>query len=367
MMAATWGASGVKLSVVVVDDSEINLTLFRHLVARIEGLEPRCFDSSREALEWCAAHGADIVIVDYMMPAPDGLEFIGRFRRLPGMQDLPVIMITANDLKEIRYRALQTGATDFLNKPVDKAEFTARIRNMAALRRSQKLLADRAAQLADEVAAATATIVERERETIVRLSRAAEYRDPETGGHILRMAHFSRLIAERLGLPAAEQQLLLEAAPMHDIGKVGIPDHILLKPGRLDPEEFTVMKRHAEIGYGILQGSTSPILQAAANIARTHHEKFDGNGYPFGLRGEGIHLHGRIVAVADVFDALTSARPYKRAWDLDEARAFLEAQSGSHFDPLCVSTFLAVWDEVLAVRAHFHDEAGDAVHQPAAP
>jgi putative two-component system response regulator len=347
----------MKLSVVIVDDSEINLTLFKHLVTRIEGLEPLCFDASQKALDWCAANSADIVIVDYMMPAPDGLEFIRRFREIEGMQDVPVIMITANDLKEIRYTALQTGATDFLTKPVDKNEFTARIRNMGTLRRSQKLLADRAALLAEEVAAATTTIVERERETIYRLSKAAEYRDPETGGHILRMAHYSRLIAERLGLPVQEQQLLLEAAPMHDVGKVGIADQILLKPGRFSDEEFAIMKRHAEIGHKILHNSKSPILNAAAIVALTHHEKVDGSGYPQGLTGEEIPLHGRIVAVADVFDALTSARPYKVAWELNAAKDFILTNSGSHFDPRCVSVFVAAWDEVLAIRKRFIDES----------
>jgi putative two-component system response regulator len=347
----------MKLSVLIVDDSEINLTLFKHLVMRIEGLEPLCFDASQKALDWCAANSADIVIVDYMMPAPDGLEFIRRFRQIEGMQDVPVIMITANDLKEIRYTALQTGATDFLTKPVDKNEFTARIRNMGALRRSQKLLADRAALLAGEVAAATTTIVERERETIYRLSKAAEYRDPETGGHILRMAHYSRLIAERLGLPVPEQQLLLEAAPMHDIGKVGIADQILLKPGRFSDEEFAIMKRHAEIGHKILHNSKSPILNAAAVVALTHHEKFDGSGYPQGLKGEEIPLHGRIVAVADVFDALTSARPYKVAWEMEAAKDFILANSGSHFDRECASAFLAAWNEVIAIRNRFIDES----------
>lgn len=346
----------MKLSVVIVDDSEINLTLFETLVARIDGLEPLCFDASQKALDWCAANDVDIVIVDYMMPAPDGLEFIRQFREMNGKQDVPVIMITANDLKEIRYTALQTGATDFLTKPVDKNEFIARIRNMGVLRRSQKLLADRAALLTEEVATATASIIERERETIFRLSKAAEYRDPETGGHILRMAHYSRLIAERLGLPPQEQQLLFEAAPMHDIGKVGISDQILLKPGRLSGEEFVIMKRHAEIGHQILHNSTSPILNAAAMVALTHHEKFDGSGYPQELKGEGIPLHGRIVAVADVFDALTSARPYKVAWELDAAKDFILTNSGSHFDPGCVAAFLDAWNQVLTIRSRFEDE-----------
>jgi response regulator RpfG family c-di-GMP phosphodiesterase len=350
----------VDLSIVIVDDSEINLTLFRYMVARIKGVTPHCFAVSAEALDWCEQHGADVVVVDYMMPAPDGLEFIRRFRKCPALTDVPVVMVTANDIKEIRYAALEAGATDFLTKPVDKNEFIARIGNMATLRRSQRLLADRAALLANEVATATATIVERERETIFRLSRAAEYRDPETGSHILRMAHYSRLIATGLGLSAEEQQLIFEAAPMHDIGKVGIPDMILLKPGRLTPEEFDVMKRHAVIGHEILRGSTSPKLATAAAIALTHHEKWDGTGYPHGLAGAAIPLHGRIVAAADVFDALTSERPYKKAWDMDKAAAFLRGQSGLHFDPGCVDAFFQVWDQVRHVSTSYRDEFSEA-------
>jgi CheY-like chemotaxis protein len=175
--------SAVRLSVVIVDDSDINLMLFKNLVARCGDIEPLTFKHSIAGLEWCKAHGADIVVVDYMMPAPDGIEFIQRFRQLPEMGDIPVVMVTANNLVEVRYKALQAGATDFLTKPVDKNEFIARIRNMAALRRSQKLLADRAALLASEVAAATKMIAARERETIFCLAKAAEYRDPETGAH----------------------------------------------------------------------------------------------------------------------------------------------------------------------------------------
>lgn len=348
------------LSIVIVDDSEINLTLFKYMVARIAGVTPHCFSVSAEALEWCERHGADVVVVDYMMPSPDGLEFIRRLRGFAGLTDVPVVMVTANDLKEVRYAALEAGATDFLTKPVDKNEFVARIGNMATLRRGQRLLADRAALLAAEVAAATATIVEREQETIFRLSRAAEYRDPETGSHILRMAHYSRLIAASLGLGGEEQQLIFEAAPMHDIGKVGIPDMILLKPGRLTPEEFEVMKNHATIGHEILHGSSSPKLKAAAAIALAHHEKWDGSGYPRGLAGKDIPLHGRIVAVADVFDALTSERPYKKAWELDKAADFLRGQSNSHFDPACVDAFFLDWEQVSDIHARYRDELSEA-------
>jgi putative two-component system response regulator len=164
-----------------------------------------------------------------------------------------------------------------------------------------------------------------------------------------------------MGLSPADQQLLLEAAPMHDIGKVGIPDHILLKPGRLTPEEFVLMQRHSMIGHAILAGSASPVLEAAADIALCHHEKFDGSGYPRGLRGQDISLFSRIVPVSDVFDALTSERPYKRAWSAADARAYIVENSGRHFDPECVAAFLAVWDEVQDVRRHFaNDGPADA-------
>jgi putative two-component system response regulator len=224
------------------------------------------------------------------------------------------------------------------------------------LRHSQKQLAGRAEWLAEEVRKATADILAREREIVFRLSKAAECRDPETGAHILRMAHYSRHIAKHLGLSEADQELILEAAPMHDIGKVGIADHILLKPGKLDPEEFAIMQQHATLGYEILKNSESKVLQAGAQIALSHHEKFDGSGYPAGLAGEAIPLFGRIVAVADVFDALTSERPYKKAWELERAVAFLRENAGQHFDPACVEAFFAEWGEVLQIRSRFQDE-----------
>ncbi len=226
----------------------------------------------------------DLVIVDYMMPDLDGLAFISRFRKIPGRAELPVLMITANDDKDIRYEALQIGATDFLTKPVDRIEFSARVRNMLALRASQRRMANRNEELAEEVRKATEEIRQREQELLFRMSRAAEFRDPETGAHIQRMAHYSALIAGRLGLGAATEELLLQAAPMHDVGKIGIPDYILLKPGKLTPEEFEVMKTITPASVlELLQGSSSGILQAGAEIAMSHHEKFDGSGYPDGL------------------------------------------------------------------------------------
>jgi putative two-component system response regulator len=344
------------MKVCIVDDTQINLTLMQALVNKIPDCQPICFSVSAEGLQHCLTEDVDLVIVDYMMPAPDGIEFIARLRAVPERANLPVLMVTADHEKEVRYRALETGATDFLTKPVDRIEFTSRVKNMLSIRRSHLLLADRAAMLAEEVKKATAEIFAREKESIFRLSKAAEYRDPETGAHILRMAHYSELIARRLGWDEAATDQILQAAPMHDVGKLGTPDYILLKPGKLTPEEFEVMKQHSAIGWEILKDSASPMLQIAAEIALSHHEKFDGSGYPHGLAGEAIPLTGRIVAVADVFDALTSARPYKPAWDVDRAVALLRDSRGQHFDPACVDAFLAELDAVLAIRRRYQDE-----------
>jgi response regulator RpfG family c-di-GMP phosphodiesterase len=344
------------VEVAIVDDTPTNVTLMQALVGKLDGCRPVSFTDSAAGLEWCLANQPDLVIVDYMMPAPDGLEFIRRLREVHQISEVPVLMVTADHEKQVRYSALESGATDFLTKPIDRIEFQSRVRNMLSLRRAHIVVAKRAAILAEEVAKATEVIYAREQETIVRLSRAAEFRDPETGAHILRMAHYAQLIASTLGMPQDFQRMLLSAAPMHDVGKLGTPDYILLKPGRLSSDEYEVMKNHTRIGHEILKGSSSPALQMAATIALTHHEKFDGSGYPEGLAKDSIPIEGRIVAVADVFDALTSVRPYKEAWDLPRAVAFIEEGCGAHFDPLCVRAFLQDWDAVLAVRERFKDD-----------
>ncbi|MBI4756342.1 MAG: response regulator [Betaproteobacteria bacterium] len=344
------------MEVVIVDDTPVNLTLMQALISRIDGCRPVVFSDSADGLRYCLDNDPDLVIVDYMMPAPDGLEFISSLRRAHGKAELPTLMVTADHEKEVRYKALESGATDFLNKPIDRMEFTSRVKNMLALRRSHIALSNRAATLAEEVSKATAVILERERETVVRLARAAEFRDPETGAHILRMAGYSVLIARALGMSPEYQETLLQAAPMHDVGKLGTPDHILLKPGKLTSEEFETMKRHAAIGHEILKDSTSPVLQMAAVIALTHHEKYDGSGYPRGLAGEAIPLEGRIVAVADVFDALTSERPYKEAWELGRAIDWLREHRGRHFDPKCVDAFLDNPHAVQEIRNRYQDD-----------
>jgi putative two-component system response regulator len=299
-------------------------------------------------------HDPDLLIVDYMMPKLNGVDLVRQFRsRHP---DTPALMVTANDEKSLRHDALQIGVTDFLNKPLDKVEFLARAKNMLALRASHNNLKNHAAGLAEEVRKATQTIVAQAQETIFCLAKAAEHRDPETGAHILRMSHYSRHIARGLGLSVDDQELLLAASPMHDIGKVGTPDMILLKPGKLTDEEFAVMRQHAEIGYRVLSGSSSPLLQVAAEIAYTHHEKYDGSGYPRGLAGAQIPLFGRIVAVADVFDALTSERPYKPAWSIERATQTMQEGKGRHFDPACIDAFFSHWSEVLEIKQRFQDD-----------
>lgn len=344
------------MNIAIVEDSPVNLMLMQSLLRKLDGeLECVVFADSFLGLEWTLEHAPDLIIVDYMMPELDGLEFIRRCRANPVLQDHPILMVTAAAEKEVRYAALEAGATDFLTKPIDRNEFNPRVRNMLRLRASMSATADRAAELASLVDDALREVHLRERETVLRLARAAEFRDPETGSHISRMAQYSALIARQLGMPEQTINTLLLAAPMHDVGKMGTPDHILLKPGRLDEDELAVMRQHAVIGYEILKNSTSPVLQMAAEIALNHHEKFDGSGYPHGKSGDDIPISGRMVAVADVFDALTSARPYKAAWPLEKAREYLLEGRGSHFDPECVDRFLECWSDILEIRSIYSD------------
>lgn len=343
------------MNVLIVDDNPTNVMLLKHMIARLDECTPICFTDAAQGLAWCEEEKPDLLLVDYMMPDIDGVDFIRRFRNLPHCTDIPVVMITAEESKEVRYLALQAGANDFLNKPIDKTEFIARTNNMIRLRKNQLQLANRAEWLAKGIKRATEELLQREREALLLLSKAAEYRDPETGAHLNRMSQYSRLIARNLGFGEAEQEIMLEASPMHDVGKVGTPDDILLKKGRLTPEEFEIMKLHATCGYEILRQGSSRLMQVAAEIAATHHEKFNGKGYPRGLAGEDIPLRGRIVAVADVFDALTSERPYKKGWPVEQAIALLKNERGEHFDPQCVDALLASMDEVLEIMTRFQE------------
>ncbi len=344
------------MRVCIIDDNDMNLLLLEQIVLKTgDNLEVETFLDPVEALARCKESMPDLVLVDYMMPGIDGHEVVRRLRAHPDAQDVPIVMVTAASERAVRQKALELGATDFIAKPLEPHEVKARLINLLALRRSHLHLRDRNLWLAEAVEEATKTIHDREEELIVRLSKAAEFRDPETGAHIVRIAHYSRLIAVTLGLAEEECDLIGRAAPMHDVGKLGIPDSILLKPGRLDAQEMEIMRQHSRIGHSILDGSASKLIRLGAEIALTHHEKFDGQGYPAGLVGEAIPLAGRIVAVADVFDALTSLRPYKPAWEMDKAREYIREGSAGHFDPQCVDAFMAAWDQVQRIHEQFVD------------
>lgn len=343
--------------VLTVDDSEVNLAVYRGVLSQLEGVEVVGYSSPKAALEWSADAMPDAVIVDYHMPEIDGLAFMEQFRRIPGSDQALIVMITGDVERDVRNRALEAGANDFLTKPIDRSELLARMRNLLSLAQSRKQLADRAAWLREEVRRATAALVAREIETIARLTRAAEFRDDVTGMHVVRVGHMCAAMARTMRLSESECDTLLLAAPMHDIGKVATPDVILLKPGPLTPEEFEIMKQHTTAGYEILKGSDSEMLRCAAEIALTHHERFDGAGYPRGLLGAAIPLPGRLCSIVDVFDALTSVRPYKEAWPIEKAVAKVGEGSGSQFDPELVAVFHDSLPELTAIKERFSDSS----------
>ena len=340
--------------IVIVDDRSTARSLLEGLARTLEpGVIVESYADPLDALTQMQVDTPDLIITDYRMPGMDGIEFTRRIRAERRLADVPIIIVTVVEDRQVRYQALENGATDFLTRPIDPQECRARCLNLLALRRSQKLVADRALWLEDQVMLATREVRTRERETLMKLAKAGEYRDEETGNHIIRMSKYARLIAEELRLTAMECGEIEAASPMHDIGKIGIPDQILLKPGRHTPEEQKIMRRHPQIGHEILADSPSCYLQMGAVIALGHHEKFDGTGYPQGLVGQAIPLPARIVAVADVFDALTSDRPYKRAWSFQDALTFIQTESGRHFDPDCARAFERRIDAVAAVMREF--------------
>jgi response regulator RpfG family c-di-GMP phosphodiesterase len=328
----------IGMSLLIVDDDPAGLMLMSRYAQAIEGVEVMTATSAMEALTLCNEYGTDLIITDFLMPGMDGMELIHRLRAMPIIAEVPIIMVTNHAYSDLRREALVGGVTDFLSKPVDRIEFIARCRNLMALRTTSVRLREEAAG-----------------ELIMRLSRSMDSRDSETGAHLERMARYSAVIAAGMGLSKQMQGRIRMAAPMHDIGKVAVADRILFKPGRYTAEEFEVMKLHTIHGYRILDDSHSPLIRLAATIALSHHEKFDGTGYPQKLKGADIPLPGRIIAIADVFDALTSARLYKEAWRVDEALDYLNAKSGSHFDPECISAFFSNLPVILEIQEEFQD------------
>lgn len=334
------------MHVLIVDDSRSSLALLGSVVREVAGDNIDLCLNPLEALDRCDLYQYDIVLVDHIMPEMDGIAFTQALRACTRYRTVPIIMVTSDIDKAIRIEAIRVGANDFLTKPFDATELKARVGNLLALRMAQVELADQAKHLAREVEKATAHLLAREEEIIWRLARAIEYRDGDTGEHVSRVAQICQLIGEGLGLSAEQCRMIYLAAPLHDVGKIAIADAILSKPGKLSPDELGRMREHVTIGANILSNGDSELIQTAELIALRHHEKWDGTGYPDGLKGEAIPLEARIVALADVFDALCSERPYKRAWSLEEAYAEISRCSGSHFDPACVAAFQSRWCEI---------------------
>ncbi len=344
--------------VLVVDDDAANVRLLERLL-RSAGYECiRSTTRSVEGLQLYAEDPPDVMLLDIKMAGLDGFEVLRRLRSIE--PDYPPVLVLTGDLQhETRLKALEAGARDHVTRPFNVPELLSRVRNVAEVRILERLLRSEKALLAQRVAERTIELNATRLEVIRRLGRAAEYRDNETGLHILRMSKMSRLIGRAAGMSEAEAELLLNASPMHDIGKIGIPDNILLKPGKLDAAEWTIMRTHPTIGAEILGGHPSELLRTATEIAISHHEKWDGSGYPRGLSGEAIPLTGRVVALADVFDALTSKRPYKQAWSVEDALREVRRLRGSHFDPGVADAFEAVLPEIVAIKTQYAEPEGD--------
>jgi len=330
----------VKNVVFIIDDQATSRIIMETIAKTIDDdIEVVSFESALDALKELENRSPDLILTDYQMPGMDGVEFIVNVRNFSNMHDIPIVIITALDDKEALYRALEAGATDFLVKPVDMHECQVRCRNLLTMQRQKLIISNHAMNLEEEVREATWQVQLRELETLNRLARAGEFKGRITGRNLFRMGEITFLIAEKIGLDTEHKKKLQVSSTMHDIGKIGIPDNILMKEGPLEDDEFEVMKRHPQIGYEILKDSPSPFVQMGAIIALHHHEKFDGSGYPRGLQGEEISIEARIAMVADVFDALITRRPYKEAWPLEKAFAYIENERGKHFDPQCVDAF----------------------------
>lgn len=338
------------MKLLLVDDNPSNLFMLGKLAQSSGIADVQSFRDPLQALDEARRTRFDLIIVDYMMPGIDGLTLIREVRSLPDYVDVPIVMVTTVDQREICYAALEAGATDFLTKPVDMAEAKARLRNLAMLREMQNKLRDRADWLQTEVQKATYDRLGLEEEIILRLARAVERRDPSIGSHLVRVARTARELAEELGQSQAYCQDLYIASLMHDIGKLGLSDDLLYKTGPYTVDERQRMQAHTLIGGEILEGSRSPVIRLAAEIAETHHEFWDGSGYPRGLKETAIPLAGRIVAVADVFDALTSERPYKAAWTAEDAARYIADKAGQQFDPEVARAFSLRYFRILKIR-----------------
>ncbi len=348
--------------VLLVDDDPLSLRLLSEIL-RMEGFcNVLSTTDPREVDDLCSAHDVDLIVLDIYMPYLNGFQVMARLQENDETAEIPIIVISALSDTETCNRVWENGAWDFLLKPFNHREVLSRIRNALQARLLYKQVRSNNERLERQIEERSREIYHTRLKIIHRLSRAAEYRDNETGMHILRMSRYSMLLARGIGMSEKDCEVILHASPLHDIGKIGIPDSILLKQGRLSAGEWEIMKGHTLIGVKILDGDDCEFLEAARTIALGHHEKWDGSGYPHGRKGEAIPLMARIVAVADVFDALTSQRPYKEAWSMAHAFDYIRSEKGGHFDPLLAECFLDLAPQLAEVRARYAE-----VDEPAFP
>lgn len=356
--------------ILVVDDQPQNIELLEAYLVP-QGYATVKAANGEEALGKLSDNQIDLILLDVMMPGMDGFEVTRRVRQDDKNRLLPIILVTALRETEDRVKGIEAGCDDFLSKPVDKMELLARVRSLLKVKAYNDLMSNYQKELESEVTRRTEELkhaFERIKaaslDTIYRLSMASEYKDENTGAHIKRMSRYCAAIARRMGLEESTIETILYAAPMHDLGKIGIPDLILVKPAKLDPVEWEIMKLHTVIGANILKGSDAEFIRLGEIIARCHHEKWDGSGYPGGLKGTEIPIAGRIAAIADVFDALTSKRPYKESFSVEKSLTIIMEGRGSHFDPDVVDAFLAIQDEILAIKNQYGEDNQQAFDIP---
>jgi putative two-component system response regulator len=348
-----------------VDDEPRNTKLLEAILSR-EGYRVECAGNGQDALRAVVELRPDLVLLDVMMPDTDGFQVAAQIKSNSDTRNIPIIMVTSLDDRASKLRALDSGAEEFLTKPVDRAELIVRTRNLLRLKELADLHANYARVLEERVVERSLRLTNSYRDTIAALNRAASYRDEETGAHVQRISHYCVELAQALGMDSAFCECIYYASPMHDIGKIAIPDRVLLKPGPLTPDEWEIMKTHATLGFKMLDGVDSPYIEMGRDIALRHHERWDGRGYPDGLSGEAIPLSARVMAIADVYDALRSRRPYKEAYGHDDAVRIIMHGDGrtspKHFDPRVLSAFVSA----RAAMRDIYQEMIDLPHAQAA-
>jgi len=343
-------------TILVVDDGPENLKIMKWILSPFYRVLVAI--NGRMALKVAMSPSPpDLILMDIGMPEMDGYEVCRILKLNDRTRDIPILFVTAKSEMEDEARGFALGASDYLVKPVSPTIVLARVKTHLIIHDQTSLLANQVEIRTAQLSIRNMELEETRYEVIRQLGRAAEYRDNETGIHVMRMSRYVQRLALESGLSESESEQFMHAAQMHDLGKIGIPDHILLKPGKLTDEEFDIMRTHAEIGYKIIGKQSSDILSFGGMIAHTHHEKWNGYGYPRKLQGEEIPLAGRICALADVFDALTSVRPYKKAWSVDDAMALIAKEAGEHFDPRLASLFLDLKREIVEIMEQYQDKS----------